>query len=208
MIFAMLATRTGPTDAELVERFKGGDRRAFELIVQRYQHRVYTLALRWMGNDEIAAEVAQDVFIALYRSLADFRGESRLSTWIYRVVLNHTRNRKLYGRRRHLDRHEPLEGERASRDDDAPRRQLAGDGPAPDEAVHRSDAERLIRDALEQLPEEQRMIIVLRDIEDLPYEEIADLLDVPRGTVKSRLHRARLQLARVLERSTSLSDVL
>ncbi len=182
MIFAMFAMVTGPSDAELVERFKGGDRRAFDLIVQRYQHRVYTLAVRWMGNDEIAAEVAQDVFIALYRSLADFRGEARLSTWIYRVVLNHTRNRKLYGRRRHLDRHEPLEGERAARDDEAPRRQFAGDGPPPDAPLHQADAERLVRAALAELPEEHRMIIVLRDIEDLPYEEIADLLDVPRGT--------------------------
>jgi len=208
MMFFLLAMVAGPSDAELVDRFKGGDRRAFDLIVQRYQHRVYTLALRWMGDEQIAAEVAQDVFIALFRSLGDFRGESRLSTWIYRVVLNHTRNRKLYRRRRRMDRHEPLEGERAAADGDAPRRQIAGDGPAPDEAVHRSDAERLIHQALAQLPEDQRMIIVLRDIEDLPYEEIADLLDVPRGTVKSRLHRARSQLARVLARKTSSTDVL
>lgn len=208
MFLAMLSSLDALSDAELVQRFKEGDRAAFEAIVDRHQHRVYTLALRWMGDEQVAAEVAQDVFIALFRSLAKFRGEAKLTTWIYRVVLNHTRNRRQYRRRRHLDRHEPLEGERATRDSEAPRRQLVGDGPAPDEAVHRTDAERIVHQALAELPEEQRAIIVLRDIEDLPYEEIAELLGVPRGTVKSRLHRARGQLARVLNRTASVSDVL
>ena len=198
---------TGPPDSELVDRFKSGDRRAFDELVRRYQHRVFTLAMRWMGDEQIASEVAQDVFIALFRSLKNFRGDAQLSTWIYRVVINHCKNRKQYRRRRKMTRHEPLEGDRG-KDDDGPKRQLAGDGPMPDAAVHQTDAERLIRDALEQLPEDQRQIIVLRDIEDLSYEEISELLDLPRGTVKSRLHRARAQLARVLNRSVDKADVL
>lgn len=206
MLFLMLSMVTGPSDTELVERFKSGDRRAFDEIVRRYQHRVYSLALRWMGNEQVAHEVAQDVFIALYRSLERFRGDAQLSTWIYRVVVNHCKNRRLYRRRRKMDRHEPLEGDRS--DDDAPKRQLAGDGPAPDAGVHQSEAEQLIRAALEQLPEDQRAIIVMRDIEDLTYEEIGELLDLPRGTVKSRLHRARTHLARVLARSIETKDVL
>lgn len=197
----------GPTDSELVERFKGGDRSAFDLLVRRYQHRVYTMAIRWMGNDQVAAEVTQDVFIALFRSLKNFRGDAQLSTWIYRVVINHCKNRRLYRRRRKMDRHEPLEGDRPD-DEDGPKRQLEGTEPPPDTSLHQSDAERLIREALEQLPEEQRAIIVMRDIEDLSYEEIGEILDLPRGTVKSRLHRARAQLARVLGRSVSARDVL
>lgn len=198
---------TGPPDSELVERFKSGDRRAFDELVRRYQHRVFTLAMRWMGDEQVASEVAQDVFIALFRSLKNFRGDAQLSTWIYRVVVNHCKNRRQYRRRRHMNKHEALEGERRG-DDDGPKRQFAADGPMPDASVHQSDAERLIREALDQLDEDQRAIIVLRDIEDLSYEEISELLELPRGTVKSRLHRARAQLARVLGRQVKSEDVL
>ena len=142
-----------------------------------------------------------------FRSLKNFRGDAQLSTWIYRVVINHCKNRRQYRRRRHMTRHEPLEGDRQD-DEDGPKRQLAGEGPLPDAQVHQTDAERLIRDALAQLPEEQRAIIVLRDIEDQSYEEISDLLDLPRGTVKSRLHRARAQLAKILARQVKAEDVL
>jgi RNA polymerase sigma-70 factor (ECF subfamily) len=207
MLFLLFSMVTGPTDTELVERFKGGDRSAFNLIVSRYQHRVYTLAIRWMGNEQIASEVSQDVFLALFRSLHNFRGDSQLSTWIYRVVINHCKNRKLYRRRRHTDRHEPLEGDRQD-DDEGPKRQIAGDGPAPDAGVHQSEAELIIRNALEQLPEDQRQIIVLRDVEDLAYEEISELMGLPRGTVKSRLHRARAHLAKILNRSIDKEDVV
>lgn len=207
MIALLLAMVGHVPDEELVERFKSGDKSAYAEIVQRYQHRVYTLALRWMRDPAVAEEVAQDVLIALYRSLASFRGDARLSTWVYRVVVNHCKNRLQYRRRRKMDRHEPLEG-RAAGDDDAPVRQFASEDPGPDAARHRSEAERLVADGLAQLDEEQRAIIVLRDIEDLSYEEISDILGVPRGTVKSRLHRARAQLAKVLERHLDAGDVL
>ena len=130
---------TGPPDSELVERFKAGDRRAFDEIVRRYQHRVFTLAMRWMGDEQIASEVAQDVFIALFRSLKNFRGDAQLSTWIYRVVINHCKNGRQYRRRRKMNRHEPLEGER-NNDEDGPKRQIAGDGPLPS-GMLRTDAQ-------------------------------------------------------------------
>ena len=90
--FCAIAMVVGPSDAELVERFKGGDRSAFNEIVQRYQHRVFTMCMRKMGNEQVASEVAQDVFVALFRALGRFRGDSQLSTWIYRVVINHCKN--------------------------------------------------------------------------------------------------------------------
>ena len=207
MLALLFAMAVGPADAELVQRFKNGDRRAYEEIVRRYQHRVFGLALRWMGDPQIAEEVAQDVFIALFRSLSKFRGDSKLSTWIYRVVVNHCKNRKLYRKRRHMRKHEALDG-KDDPDDDGPARQIAHDGPGTDAPLHTSEAQQLVHQALDQLDEGQRRIIVLRDIEDLAYEEIGEILDVPRGTVKSRLHRARKQLAQVLERRVQKEDVI
>ena len=206
MLMMLLAMIGGPSDAELVRRFKEGDRSAYAEIVRRYQHRVYTMCIRWMGDDQIAEEVAQDVFLALYRALGDFRGDAQLSTWIYRVVVNHCKNRRLYRRRRASDRHEPLEG--PQRDDDDPPRQIASEGPGTDHLLHQSEAELLVREALALLDEEQRAIIVMRDVDDLSYEEIGEILDLPRGTVKSRLHRARAELAKVLSRKIGKEDVL
>jgi len=192
-------------DEELVRRFQSGDTEAFSDLVVRYQDRVFTLSMRWMGDTEQASDVSQDVFVALYRSLDRFRGESKLSTWIFRVTVNHCKNRRLHLRRRKSDLHEPLEG--LSQDEDAPARQLADQGPGTDARLHRSEAGRLLQEALDRLDESHRTILVLRDVEDLPYEEIADILELPRGTVKSRLHRARAELARVLSRVIGPEDV-
>jgi len=192
-------------DAELVRRCKEGDRAAFAEVVRRYQDRVYTLCLRWMGDPHTAEEVMQDVFIALYRSLGGFRGDSQLSTWVYRVVVNHCKNRRLYRRRRQMDQHEPLEGDGR---EDGPDRQIADEGPGTDAPLHANQAEALLRVALEHLDEEQRQILILREVQDLSYEEIADILDLPKGTVKSRLHRARLELAAILARRVKKEDVI
>lgn len=191
------------TDTELVRRFKNGDRAAFTMLVDRYKDRVYTLCLRWMGDPQAAEDVAQDVFIALYRSLLSFRGDAQLSTWIYRVVVNHCKNRRQYHRRRQVDRHEPLEGE----DEEGRERQIADSGPGTDAPLRAAQAEHLLEEALGQLDDEQRQILVLREVQDLSYEEIAELLGLPRGTVKSRLHRARHELAAVLARRLEKEDL-
>ena len=204
MLLMLLALATQLSDAELVSRFKEGDRDAFSEIVRRYQDRVYSLAFRWMRDRTLAEEVAQDVFLALYRSLGRFRGDSQLSTWIYRVVVNHCKNRKLYRTRRKMDQHEALEGDRG---DDAPARQIPAEGPGTDARVHQEEARELLHAALEKLDEEQRQIVILRDIQGLSYEEISDLLGVARGTVKSRLHRARHQLAKALSRRIDRDDI-
>ncbi len=201
MLFGMVS---GPSDVELVRRFKSGDRSAYAEIVRRYQHRIFTLCVRWIGDERTAEDLSQDVFIALYRSLDDFRGDAQLSTWIYRVAINHCKNRRMYQKRRATDRHEPLEG---SRGDDEPARELPHGGPSTDAGAYTTEAERTVRAALDQLDEDARSIIVMRDIDDLSYEEIADVLDLPRGTVKSRLNRARAELARVLSRTLKPEDV-
>jgi RNA polymerase sigma-70 factor (ECF subfamily) len=203
-VFAMVSVIS---DAELVERFKGGERRAFNEITRRYQNKVYGICFRWLGNEQIASEVAQDVFVSAFRALKNFRGESKLSTWLYRIAINHCKNRRLYQRRRHTHKHESLDkpiGDEA----DSRRRELPSEEPMPDASTHQSEAQHVLQAALEQLDEEQRFIIVLRDMEDRSYEEIAELLKLPRGTVKSRLHRARSQLAKLLTRRLKLEDVI
>jgi RNA polymerase sigma-70 factor (ECF subfamily) len=203
MLFGMVR-RT--SDEELVRRFKEGDRAAYSELVVRYQNRVFGMCLRWMGNRAVAEEVAQDVFLALYKALSRFRGDAQLSTWVYRVTVNHCKNRDLYRRRRAHGRHESFDG--APDDADVPTKQYADDGAHADAQTHQTEASELLQDALAALDEDQRQIIVLRDIEDLSYEEIADILELPKGTVKSRLHRARHELARKLGRNISLADVV
>lgn len=195
----------GPSDFDLIDRFKAGDRAAFSEIVRRYQDRVYSLCYRWLGEPEVAEEVAQDVFLALFRSLAAFRGESTLSTFVFKVALNHCRNRRAHRARRAFGRHVSLGG---SDDEDGPPREVADDGPAPDRGTLAREAGALVAEALGALDEDHRQILLLRDVNDLSYEEIADILDLPRGTVKSRLHRARSELAAALSRRVRAQDVL
>ena len=211
MIGALLASAgslglrlAGPTDTELVERFKGGDRHAFHEIVLRYQDRVYGLCYRWLGDAPTAEDTAQDVFLALFRSLGGFRGDARLSTWIFKVTLNHCKNRRLHRSRRGWGRTESL-GPRP--EDEGPERQIADEGPLADHGTDTREARAIVSAALERLDEDHKQILLLRDVEDLSYEEIADILELPRGTVKSRIHRARAELAAVLGRRIGPEDV-
>ena len=206
MLFGLvLGVLRGPTDEDLVRRVQQGDASAFDELVQRYQDRIYTVCLRQLGERALAEEVAQDVFLSAYRALGNFRGDSKLSTWLFRIAINQCKNKRLYNRRRAHGRHEPLEGEP---NPDRPARQFAHPDRGPDAGVHRSEAERLLAEALLDLDPDYRAIIVLRDIEDLAYDDIAELLGLARGTVKSRLHRARSQLARLLSRNLKREDIL
>ena len=194
------------TDVELVARFRDGDRVAFGEIVRRYQDRVYTLCCRWLGEPESAEEIAQDVFLALFRSLGGFRGEARLSTFIFKVTLNHCRNKCLHRQRRGFGRHEPLG---VAVEPDGPERDVADDaGVKPDAGLDAREAADLVARALDVLDEDHRQIVILRDVEDLSYDEIAEILELPRGTVKSRLHRARAELATALGRRVGAEDVI
>jgi RNA polymerase sigma-70 factor (ECF subfamily) len=184
---------TGPSDEALLADLRAGDRRAFGQLVTRYQDRVYGLCLRWLGDAETAEDVAQDVFLALYRTLPDFRGEARLSTYVFRACINHCRNRRVQRLRRAWERHDPLiapDGTHTELPDPSER--------GTDASAHAAEAQRIVASALDTLDDELRAIILLRDVQDLDYDEIADVLEIPRGTVKSRLHRARSELASAL----------
>ncbi len=169
-----------PTDADLVDRFRNGDRSAFDVLVSRHQRRVYNLAYRMLGRVEDARDAAQEAFLACYRHLGTFRGDSAFGTWLHRITINACYDS--------LRRRPP---------DPSPLSEVVQPAPArdhADQAVAAVDVQR----ALLRVPVEFRGALVLHDIQGLPYEEVAEALGVPIGTVRSRLHRGRLALARVL----------
>jgi len=174
-------------EARLVARIRAGDTRAFEELVSAYQHRIFAVAQRMLGNVAEAEEIAQEVFLRVHRSIADFRGEARLSTWLYAITSRLCLNRLTSGERR------------LRRDDTDALERAPGDGDAA-ALLERSEVESALRDAIAGLPEERRIVVVLRDLEGLSYEEISEVLALEPGTVSSRLHRARMDLKAKLER--------
>lgn len=179
-------------DQAFLERLRKRDEAAFVLLVERHQGPIYRLLLRMLRNAAEAEDVAQDVFVSAFKALETFRGDSTLSTWLYRIAQNHARNRIKYLARRTRDTgRAPL-----ARDEGTPGNSAQGPEAAqPDTNALAHEAERHLERALLMLDEEQRELIALRDAEHLSYEEIVQLTGLPLGTVKSRLHRARLALA-------------
>jgi RNA polymerase sigma-70 factor (ECF subfamily) len=179
--------RTGD-DSDLVHRLQRGDPRAFEEFVIAYQHRVFGVALRMLDNRAEAEEIAQETFLRAHRALADFRGDAKLSTWLYAIA-----SRLCLNRLASSDRRRPREGEETLL-------RLASDDAGAAARLERSELEQALAAAIEALPEERRMVVVLRDVQGLSYEEIAATLGLEPGTVRSRLHRARMDLKAKLER--------
>lgn len=178
------------TDLDLVARHRYGDEQAFEEIYQRYATMVYNLCLRLSRNPDQASDLTQEVFLRVFRHLGKFRGGSSLKTWIYRVTLNHCRSRL---GRKHLPM-QPLtspDGE-TEREIPDPRRN------PEDRAVAESEG-RLVEAALARVPPRFREAVTLRDLEDLSYQEIAEILRVRIGTVRSRIARGRERLRAILE---------
>jgi RNA polymerase sigma-70 factor (ECF subfamily) len=171
-----------------LDRLRAGDTAAFEDLVMTYQHRVFGVALRMLGNAAEAQEVAQEAFVRAHRALGDFRGDAKLSTWLYAITSRLCLNRLASGERRLL-----RQGEDALL-------RLADGAPRPDAALERSELEAALQRAIAELPEDRRIVVVLRDLEGLSYEEIARVLELELGTVRSRLHRARADLKEKLER--------
>jgi RNA polymerase sigma-70 factor, ECF subfamily len=174
---------------ELLDRLRAGEARAFEELVTTYQHRVFGVAVRMLGSPTEAEEVAQETFLRAHRALADFRGDAKLSTWLYAIASRLCLNRLASNEGR-------MSRARAEGLDRLP----AGEGGEPGADLERSEREVALHRAIAELPEERRMVVVLRDLEGLAYDEIAAALSLELGTVRSRLHRARLDLKEKLER--------
>lgn len=181
----------------LAARAAAGDPGAFDALVALFSGRVFAVAFRMLGDRAEAEDLTQEVFVALYHSIGTFRGESRLSTWVYRITKNRCLNRLKFLKRRKV-------GDLADIDDPAVQKGVAdpdtGEGTARDplRRLHGDRVARVLEAHIQALPDEQRLLVVLRDVEDMSYEEIADVTGLPLGTVKSRLHRARAELARTL----------
>jgi RNA polymerase sigma-70 factor, ECF subfamily len=171
-----------------IDRLRRGDPAAFETLVSRHQHRVFGVALRMLGNRADAEDAAQEVFLRAHRGLAAFRGDAKLSTWLYAIAARLCLSRLGEGERRLIRANEDALARVADAEAD-PARQLEED-----------EREAALRRAIAELSDDRRMVVVLRDLEGLAYEEIAQVLGLELGTVRSRLHRARRDLKDKLER--------
>ena len=173
-------------DRTLVERVQRGDKRAFDLLVLKYQHKLVKLVSRYVRDPSEVMDVVQEAFIKAYRALPSFRGESAFYTWIYRIAINTAKNYLVAQGRR------PPDGDIDSGDVD----QIEGetelkDNATPERLLLRDEIEETVMDAIAQLPDDLRVAITLRELEGLSYEEIAEAMDCPVGTVRSRIFRAR-----------------
>ena len=184
---------TKVTDQELVERILAKDVQAFNELVSRYENKVYRLAIKLTRNETLAEEVLQEVFLRVYEKLHTFRGESQFSSWLYRIAAN-VCFAKLNSEKKHA--HSDL-------DDELPQVETGGGLgdvwiETPDQSVLSDEAQRLISEAIDKLPEDFRVVLVLRDVEGMSNDEVSRILGLSVPAVKSRLHRARLALRKRL----------
>lgn len=181
-------------DPEILEKLRERDAAAFGRLVGSAQTRIFNLLYRMTGVREEAEDLTQEVFVSVYRKIGLFRGDSPLMTWIYRIAYNACKNRRKYlHRRRERDR-QPLDEAAERRAVESGTMSTSAQVSRPDELVEGFETERLVQEAITALDEEQRAILVLRDVQGVCYEEIAEITGLPIGTVKSRLHRARMAL--------------
>ena len=181
-------------DAPLIERVKRGDVKAFEMLVVKYQRRIERLIGRMVRDSDLVEDIAQETFIRAYRAIPQFRGESAFYTWLYRIAVN-TAKKALVGLKR-----DPIvtESARLSRDDDDETYRSENElshGETPEALLASKEVAAAVNAAIEALSVDLRQAITLREIEGLSYEEIAELMDCPIGTVRSRIFRAREAIA-------------
>lgn len=185
---------TEQTDQQLVERVQQGDKRAFDLLVLKYQHKILALVTRFVHDSHEAQDVAQEAFIKAYRALPKFRGDSAFYTWLYRIAINTAKNYLVARGRRPPDSDiaaddaEYYGGDSALKDNHSPERELL-----------RDEIEQVVNRTMELLPKDLRMALTLREFEGLSYEDIANVMECPVGTVRSRIFRAREAVDKALK---------
>jgi RNA polymerase sigma-70 factor, ECF subfamily len=184
-------------EKELVQRIVDGRRDEFQVLVHRYQGRIYSVAYRLLGNAEEAEDCAQEAFLKAYRNLGRFHGRSGFYTWLYRITVNLALSRLKYLNRRGRGRTDSVDGEKDNPDTPGPV-ELKNGAPSPRQALEQKDLEARLLEAIQSLADKYRVPIVLRDMEERPYEEIAEIMKLPLGTVKRRIHEGRAQLQKKL----------
>lgn len=185
---------TETTDHDLVKRVQAGDKKAFDLLVLKYQHKVVSLVMRYVNDSAEALDVTQEAFIKAWRALPNFRGDSQFYTWLYRIAINTAKNHLVSRNRRpintQIDINDPEEYSLQARMKDLD---------TPENEALSEEIRGTIMGAIEALPEDLKTAIVLRELEGMSYDEIAESMDCPVGTVRSRLFRAREAIDRELE---------
>ena len=176
-------------EREIIEKVRQGDNQAFELLVERYQTKVYNLALRMCGNEDDAFDLAQDAFVRAWKALGSFQFESAFSTWLFRLTSNLCLD-YLRAKKRRAAVSLTMSGE----EDEEAQLDVPDPSMTPEEAVLASEDKRILMEAINSLSTDYRQIITLRAINDLSYAQIAQVLNIQEGTVKSRLSRARTEL--------------
>ncbi|MFP4597282.1 MAG: sigma-70 family RNA polymerase sigma factor [Persicimonas sp.] len=183
-------------ERQLVRALKRRDEEAFSELVRVFQHRVFNIVYRIVGDRQESEDVAQEVFVAVFKYIDSFRGEAKFSTWLYRIATNRAKNRIKYLARRSHNKHQDIDDTPESKVNSNP----AGGGMfRPDEKALGNELHAIVKQGLETLSEDHRAVIVLRDVEGMTYEEIAEVCEVAEGTVKSRLYRARVALKEYVE---------
>ena len=175
-----------PTDKQLVERVKRGDKRAFDLLTLKYQHKIISLVGRYLRDQDEVQDVTQEAFIKAYRALPNFRGDSAFYTWLYRIAINTAKNHLVSKSRRPPDTDIDVDDGEFQADSAVLR-----DDHTPEASLATSQMEKVIYKAIDDLPEELKVAVTLREFEGLSYEEIAEVMECPVGTVRSRIFRAR-----------------
>ena len=184
---------------EVIDSCKAGDEKAFGQIVLTYQKKVYNIAYRMLGNREEAKDLAQEVFLSVFESIQNLREEVKLEPWLTQITLNHCRNRWKYLKRRKYFQSDSLNDPIETEEGEMPR-QMDDPSDNPEILLEKKMIRNWVQRGLMQLKEEQRELIVLRDLQGLSYEEVGQLFSLPEGTVKSKIHRARMELKETLER--------
>jgi RNA polymerase sigma-70 factor (ECF subfamily) len=184
---------------EVIEGCKAGDRKAFEKIVLFYQKRVLNYAYRMVGNMEEAKELAQEVFVSVFESIKSLRDEAKFEGWLKQITVNHCRNRWKYLKRRHYFNTDSMDDPIETEDGEVTK-SFADPSDTPDTAYEKKMVQEWIQKGLLRLKEDQRELIVLRHLQELSYDEMGKCLNLPEGTVKSKLHRARMDLKEILGR--------
>jgi len=186
----------------LLEKAKDGNIEAFERLIEGYQKKVFNIALRMIGDYDDASDVAQEVFIRIFRSIKNFKEQSSFSTWVYRI----TTNVCLDELRKRKNKKVVYLEEEIKLDSSDVKRQIQDDRPTPDALAEIGELKKTINDAINRLSSEHRTAIILRDIQGFSYEEISRIIDCPQGTVKSRINRARRALKELLKPKMELLD--
>ncbi len=192
---------TREQEAMIVQRIIGGETEAFELLVLEYQKNVYNVALRITGNAEDAADMAQEAFIKAFNSISSFKGDSRFSVWLYRIVSNVCVD-FLRGKSRRPASSLSTENEEG----ESVELEIADESFSPEKLLEAKLSREAVRRGLDSLPEDYKQILLLREIQGLSYDEIAQILDIEIGTVKSRIFRARKKLCAYLVKDGNIPD--